>query len=370
MSTAMGTRRLRDSLNRRNPALPLGLARFTYGQIAAGALALIAVLVLPLVDSNSSHISAVADAGYILLLALGLNVTVGYTGLLVLGYAAFFAVGAYSYAMLASPQFNIHANFWLMLLVSALLAAFFGVLLGAPTLRLRGDYLAIVTLGFGQIVPDVLLNLDRYTGGPNGISAINQPSFFGYHFGFNPTPYYYLYLVVIILSLIVLSNLRYSRLGRAWMAIREDELAAAHMGINTTTTKLLAFSVGAAFAGLAGVIYAAKLALVIPNTFEFQLSVLILLGVVLGGLGNLAGVLVGAAIIALLNFLVLPQASNWAHSIGYSTHIAALQSVDLTNYRFLIFGAILVLVMLFRPEGLLPSATVRAELHAEAEKAA
>jgi branched-chain amino acid transport system permease protein len=357
-------------LHRRNDALPFGLGRFTYGQIGAGALALVAIVFLPLVDHNSAHISAVADAGYILLLALGLNVVVGYTGLLVLGYAAFFAVGAYSYAMLASPQFNIHANFWLMLLVSALLAAFFGVMLGAPTLRLRGDYLAIVTLGFGQIVPDVLLNLDKYTGGPNGISAIDQPVLFGYHFGFNPTPYYYLYLAVIIGSIIVLSNLRYSRLGRAWMAIREDELAAAHMGINTTAAKLLAFSFGSAFAGLAGVIYAAKLALVIPNSFEFQLSVLILLAVVLGGLGNLAGVLIGGAIIALLNFLILPQASNYVHAIGFKLHLAALQGVDLTNYRFLIFGIILVAVMLFRPEGLLPSSTVRAELHKEEEQAA
>jgi branched-chain amino acid transport system permease protein len=350
-------------VNRHIPSLPFGLARYTLGQIASGALILLAVIVLPLVDRDSAHISAVADAGYILLLALGLNVVVGYTGLLVLGYAAFFAAGAYAYAMLASPQFNIHVAFWPMLLVSALVAAFFGVLIGAPTLRLRGDYLAIVTLGFGQIVPDVLLNLDKYTGGPNGISAIDQPVLFGYRFGFNPTPYYYVYLVVIVLSLIVLSNLRHSRLGRAWMAVREDELAAAHMGINTTTAKLLAFSFSAAFAGLAGCIYAAKLALVIPNSFEFQLSVLVLLAVVLGGLGNLAGVLLGGAIIALLNFFVLPQASNWVHAIGDRFGLAALQSVDLTNYRFLIFGAILVLVMLFRPEGLLPSATVRAELH-------
>jgi len=355
-------------LNRRNAALPFGLARYTLGQILTGGAIFLGVILLPLVDHNSSHISAVADAGYILLLALGLNVVVGYTGLLVLGYAAFFAAGAYSYALLASPQFNIHTSFWPMLVVSALIAAFFGVLLGAPTLRLRGDYLAIVTLGFGQIVPDVLLNLDKYTGGPNGISAIDQPVLFGYHFAFNPTPYYYVYLVVIALSLIVLSNLRHSRLGRAWMAVREDELAAAHMGINTTTTKLLAFSFSAAFAGLAGCIYAAKLALVIPNSFEFQLSVLILLAVVLGGLGNLAGVLLGGAIIALLNFFVLPQASNLAHAAGDKLHIAALQSVDLTNYRFLIFGIILVAVMLFRPEGLLPSATVRAELHEAVEK--
>jgi branched-chain amino acid transport system permease protein len=256
-----------------------------------------------------------------------------------------------------------------MLVVSPLIAAAFGAILGAPTLRLRGDYLAIVTLGFGEIVPQLLLIFDKYTGGPNGIAAVDQPKLFAHPFGFNPTPYYYLYFAVICVCLILLNNLRHSRLGRAWMAIREDELAAQHMGINTTLTKLLAFSMGSAFAGLAGVIYAAKLTLISPDEFLFPVSVMILLAIVLGGLGNLPGVLVGGAIIALLNFLVLPQASNWIHTLGTVLHAGALQAVDLTRYRFLIFGAILVVVMLFRPEGLVPSATVRAELHAETEAA-
>ncbi len=352
-------------LSRRNQAWPFGLSRYTYGQVGAGALLLAVVILLPLVDHNASHVAAVGGAGYLLLLALGLNVVVGYTGLLVLGYTSFFAAGAYAYAMLASPQFGIHANFWFMLAVGAIIAALFGLLLGAPTLRLRGDYLAIVTLGFGQIVPDLLKNLVKYTGGPNGISAIDQPVLFGRHFGFDPVPYYYLYLVIIVLSLILLSNLRNSRLGRAWIAVREDELAAAHMGINTTAVKLLAFSVSAAFAGLAGVVYAANYTLVSPDNFEFQFSVLILLAVVLGGLGNLAGVLLGGAIIALLNFVLLPQVTTLVHSLGSSLHVAALEALDLTKYEFLIFGLILVVVMLFRPEGLLPSAAVRAELHEE-----
>jgi len=353
----------------RSPALPFGLGAYTIGQILFGALIVVALAVFPLIDANASHVSAVADAGYVLLLAFGLNVVVGYTGLLVLGYAAFFAIGAYTYAMLASPQFGLHANFWLMIVISALVAAAFGVILGAPTLRLRGDYLAIVTLGFGEIVPQLLLIFDKYTGGPNGIAAVDQPKLFGHSFGFNPTPYYYLYFAVICVCMILLNNLRHSRLGRAWMAIREDELAAQHMGINTTLTKLLAFSIGSAFAGIAGVIYAAKLTLISPDEFLFPVSVMILLAIVLGGLGNLPGVLVGGGIIALLNFLVLPQASNWIHALGDIVHSGALQSVDLTRYRFLIFGAILVLVMLFRPEGLVPSATVRAELHAEKEAA-
>jgi branched-chain amino acid transport system permease protein len=359
-----------DFLRRSVPWLPFGLSAYRLDRVLWGALVVVALAVFPFVDSNSSHVSAVADAGYVLLLAFGLNVVVGYTGLLALGYAAFFAIGAYTYAIVASPQFGLHYSFWIMLFVGAIVAAAFGVILGAPTLRLRGDYLAIVTLGFGEIVPQLLLNLDKYTNGPNGIAAVDQPKLFGYAFAFNPTPYYYLYFIVICISLILLNNLRHSRLGRAWMAIREDELAAEHMGINTTATKLLAFSIGSSFAGVAGVIYAAKLTIISPDEFLFPVSVMILLAIVLGGLGNLVGVLVGGGIIAMLNFLILPQASNWAHALGDSLHVAFLQNVDLTNYRFMIFGMILVLVMLFRPEGLVPSAAVRAELHKDAEASA
>ncbi len=318
---------------------------------------------LPLVDHNASHISAYADTLGLVLLAFGLNIIVGYTGLLALGFAAFFAIGAYTYAFLASPQLGIHLNFWPMIFVSAGMAALFGLLLGAPTLRLRGDYLAIVTLGFGEIVPQVLQNLS-WTGGPDGIAGIDQPRLFGFAFGFNPVPYYYLYLLVIGIALVLLNNLRYSRIGRSWMAIREDELAASHAGINTTGAKLAAFSMGAALAGVAGVLFAAKLSTVSPSGFDFNTSVMILAAVVLGGLGNLAGVMLGAIIIGLLNFLILPQASNWMQALALHTHIYALENVDLNQYRFLLYGVILVLVMLFRPEGLIPSAAQRAELHA------
>lgn len=326
---------------------------------------LLALLLVPVVDRNASHISAYADTGGLVLLAFGLNIIVGYTGLLALGFAAFFAIGAYTYAFLASPQFGVHLNFWPMILVSAGVAAVFGLVLGAPTLRLRGDYLAIVTLGFGEIVPQVLQNLDKWTGGPDGIAGIDQPRLFGYAFGFNPIPYYYLYLAAILVALWLLNNLRHSRIGRSWMAIREDELAAAHMGINTTKAKLAAFSLGAAFAGVAGVFFAAKLSTVSPSGFDFNMSVMILAALVLGGMGNLAGVMTGAAIIGLLNFLILPQATNWAQALGQQLHLPMLASVDLNQYRFLLYGIILVTVMLFRPEGLIPSATRRAELHAE-----
>jgi branched-chain amino acid transport system permease protein len=347
-------------LTRRSVRLPFGFGEATPLQ-AIGLAAVIGLFFLfPLIDHNIGQVSAVADAGYFLLLVFGLNIVVGFAGLLDLGYAAFFAIGAYSYAMVASTQFNLHFNFWPMLFLSACVAALFGVILGFPTLRLRGDYLAIVTLGFGEIVPQVFLNLDKWTGGPNGISNVDQPVFFGYHFGFNPVPYYYLYVVVILISIVLLNNLRRSRLGRAWMAIREDELAAAHMGINPVTTKLLAFAMGASFAGLAGVIYAAKLTLISPDEFNFSVSVTVLSAIVLGGMGSLLGAFIGGLLLALLNFMILPQVTNWTHALGAALHNDTIANADL---HYIIYGLILVLVMLFRPEGLISNASRRAELH-------
>ncbi|MBV9648210.1 MAG: ABC transporter ATP-binding protein [Candidatus Eremiobacteraeota bacterium] len=311
---------------------------------------------VPLVDRNAAHINFLADAGAFMLLALGLNIVVGFAGLLDLGYAAFFAIGSYAYAMLASPQFGIHVPFWVMLFVASGIAAVFGILLGAPTLRLRGDYLAIVTLGFGEIVPQTFLNLTQYTNGPNGISSLDQPTFFGHAFGFNPVPYFYVMLALIALAIWLATNLRDSRIGRAWMAIREDELAAKHMGINTTVAKLSAFALGASFSGLAGVAYASKLQLVSPDQFQFTVSVLILSMLVLGGMGSIAGVLVGSFALSFINNFLLPQATNIAHGFGLP--------LDFTNYRFMLYGVILVAVMLFRPEGLIPSRQRRAELRA------
>lgn len=324
-----------------------------------GALAFlgIALVAFPFVDPNNSHVDFLANAGAFILLALGLNIVVGFAGLLDLGYAAFFAIGSYSYAMLASQQFGIHVPFWLMLIVAPVIAAIFGLLLGAPTLRLRGDYLAIVTLGFGEIVPQTFLNLSQYTNGPNGISSLDQPSLFGHAFGFSATPYYFVLLGLIVIAIVVARNLESSRLGRAWMAIREDELAARHMGINTTTTKLAAFALGASFSGLAGVAYAAKLDLVSPDQFQFNVSVLVLSMLVLGGMGNIWGVIVGSFVLSFINSFLLPQSTSLAHSLGFA-------NVDFTNYRFMLYGFILVLMMLFRPEGLIPSRQRASELHA------
>jgi len=321
------------------------------------AIAFAAAIALPLIVRNGGFTNFLADAGAFVLLALGLNIVVGFAGLLDLGYAAFFAIGSYAFAMLASPQFEIHVPFWVLLFLASGIAAIFGILLGAPTLRLRGDYLAIVTLGFGEIVPQTFRNFAQFTGGPNGIGSLDQPAIFGYRFGFNVLPYYFLILALIALAVWLASNLRDSRLGRAWMAIREDELAAKHMGINTTTAKLAAFALGASFSGLAGCAYASKLQLVSPDQFGFNVSVAVLSMLVLGGMGNIPGVIVGSLVISSLDRFILPQLTNLLAEVGVH--------VDLTNSRFMIYGVILVLMMLFRPEGLLPSRQRSAELHAD-----
>ncbi len=317
---------------------------------------------------NQAFMNSAADTGVFVLLALGLNIVVGYAGLLDLGYAAFFAIGTYTYAILGSAFFNIHVPFWIMLFVSALVTALFGVAFGAPTLRLRGDYLAIVTLGFGEIVPTFILNLDKVTNGTNGIAGIDKPSVGNFVIGANNDNigFYYLALVLVAIIVFVINRLRDSRIGRAWMAIREDELAAATMGINTTTTKLLAFGLGAALAGFAGTFYASHLGFASPQQFNFSQSVLILCMVILGGMGNLWGVMVGAVIIYMLQTVVLIQLPTWVSNLGASTQVDFLvnfsNNVRLTDYTFFIYGIILVLFMLFRPAGLIPSSRRREEL--------
>jgi branched-chain amino acid transport system permease protein len=353
-----------DKLTIRGRELPIPARAARLVAIVAGVGLMLAV---PSIFS-SVDVSRMADAGVFILLALGLNIVVGYAGLLDLGYAAFFAIGAYTYAILASSHYNIHLPFWPLLIIAAVVAALFGVILGAPTLRLRGDYLAIVTLGFGEIVPRVVLNIEPVTGGVNGLSALDQPKipalgpFPALAFGYNPIPYYYTILVVIIISIWLIRNLQYSRLGRAWQAIREDELAAASMGINTVTTKLLAFAMGAAFSGFGGCFYASKLALVTPEAFTFVISVTILCMVVLGGMGNIAGVIVGAAAIYGLTTYVLIQLPIWMSSVSDITGLTFLTTIDFTRYNFIIFGVLLISFMLLRPQGLLPSRVRKAEL--------
>jgi len=356
-------------------SIVLGLA------ITAALLPLI-VLLPPLngFGTQKDWVNGFADAGVFVLLAIGLNVVVGLAGLLDLGYAAFFAIGAYTYAYGASSFTGLDIPFWPMLLVGAIVAAMFGVLLGAPTLRLRGDYLAIVTLGFGEIVPVVFLNADTYTKGTNGITGLAQPSAYGLFgvngFGFtNPWPYFVTVVAIIAVAFIFLYRLQDSRIGRAWVAIREDELAAASMGINTVTTKLLAFSIGASTSGLAGVFFAAKLSIVSPDQFGFTVSFTALAMVVLGGMGNIWGVAVGAFIVYEIQTQGLKQLGSFVQSL----HIPAfalgpvtldLGAINFLNFQYLLYGLALVAMMLLRPEGLFPSRRRRSELHETPEEAA
>ena len=316
-----------------------------------------------------------SNAGTFVLLAVGLNIVVGLAGLLDLGYAAFFAFGAYAYAYGASPFSGNDFPFLPMLVVGAVVAATFGVLLGAPTLRLRGDYLAIVTLGFGEIVPIVFLNAEPYTNGTNGIGGVFKPSLPFVQFTLlNPWPFYVLMLSILAVTLILVYRLQESRLGRAWMAIREDELAAAANGINTVTTKLLAFALGASTAGLAGVFNASKLTVVSPDQFYFAVSFTVLTMIVLGGQGNIWGVALGAFIIANLQQTLLKQLNIFFQAIHFPAINLGIINIDLqhvnfTEYQFLLYGVALVLMMLLRPEGLFPSSRRRRELHTYEEEA-
>ncbi len=294
-------------------------------------------LKIPILNTPDSDFASVLfnPVGIYVLAALGLNVVVGEAGLLDLGYVAFFAVGAYTMALLGT---RAHWPFFLILPVAIGLSMLAGIILGGPTLRLRGDYLAIVTLGFGEIVHLVAQNTDSI-GGPQGISNIPHPpnfTLFGFHMRFgilDPKPYYYLLLAVIILMIVVVRNLKMSRVGRAWTAIREDEDAAELMGVPTFRFKLWAFAIGAGVGGSAGVMYASKVISITPDNFVFNLSILFLAAVVLGGSGNLPGVILGGVVVA-----YLPERFR-----------------QFAQYRVLVFGAALVLVMIFRPQGLLPS---------------
>jgi ABC-type branched-subunit amino acid transport system permease subunit len=343
------------------------------GMLIVGLLLPILATVPPfsIFQSQSVWLNGFSNAGVFVLLALGLNIVVGLAGLLDLGYAAFFAIGAYTYAYGASPFSGVHAPFIAMLLIGALVAATFGVLLGAPTLRLRGDYLAIVTLGFGEIVPIIFLNADKYTEGTNGIGGIYAPDIPFVTFTIlDPWPFYGLVIVLVAIVMVFVYRLQESRIGRAWMAIREDELAAASNGLNTVTTKLLAFALGASTAGFAGVFNAAKLTLVSPDQFLSTVSFSIVAMVVLGGMGNIWGVALGAFVIYTIQIVLLKQLNAFFAEL----HVPILQDINFVQYQFLLYGLALVLMMLFRPEGLFPSQRRKRELHAvdaaEAESSA
>jgi len=342
---------------------------------ALPASLLVAVLlVYPFVDRalQTQTVYAVTDAMIYVVLALGLNIVVGYAGLLDLGYAAFFAIGAYAMGLLNSPLFGspLHGHwwsFWVIIWVSALVAALFGVLIGAPTLRVRGDYLAIITLAFGEIIPvairsmgDITIQVGSWrpierlnlTGGENGVNPVGRPYFPGVDFDRDAVPWYFLILIIGAISLWAMNRMQDSRLGRAWMAIREDETAAGCMGVNPVKTKLLAFGLGASFSGFAGSFYAAKLQAITPGAFQFSVSIMLLCMVVLGGMGSLKGVILGGMLITLFDRILLAQMTVGVRAIGRAVGSATLSTLDLTLWRWFFFGLGLVVVMVFKPEGL------------------
>jgi branched-chain amino acid transport system permease protein len=344
-------------------------------QIFAFIAAAIGLLVLPIfLQSFGNAWVRIADMALLyVLLALGLNIVVGYAGLLDLGYVAFFAIGAYMFGLLNSPHLienfpaiaamfpdGMHMPLWIVIPAAAGLAGVFGILLGAPTLRLRGDYLAIVTLGFGEIIRVFMNNLDNpinITNGPRGLGQIDSLSFFGLNLGQKLTIgdfelasvslYYYTFLALVIFSVVISHRLQFSRVGRAWMAIREDEIAAKAMGINTRNLKLLAFGMGATFGGVSGAMFASFQGFISPESFSLMESVMIVAMIVLGGVGNLPGVILGAVLLS-----ALPEVLRYVAGPLQSMTDGRL---DASILRQLLIALAMITVMLMRPRGLWPS---------------
>ena len=343
--------------------------------VMAVAAALLIVLPLLLQVGGNAWVRIADTALLYVLLALGLNIVVGYAGLLDLGYVAFYALGAYMFALLASPHLTenfaavaalfptgLHMPLWVVIPAGAALAGVFGILLGAPTLKLRGDYLAIVTLGFGEIIRVFLNNLDHpvnITNGPKGLNQIDSIHFFGLNLGkpanlfgleiASVSLYYYLFLALVVVSVIVCHRLELSRIGRAWMAIREDEIAAKAMGINTRNMKLLAFGMGATFGGVAGSMFGAFQGFVSPESFSLMESVMIVAMVVLGGIGHLPGVILGAVLLSALPEVLRYVASPLQEITG--------GRLDASILRQLLIALAMISVMLMRPRGLWPAPT-------------
>ncbi len=368
------------------------LARTKWPQLAL----LVLVLLYPFLDDFVLHATGFQVGGYTgrfvnvavyALLALGLNIVIGYAGLLDLGYAAFFAIGAYSMALITTPSPPWHGTpvpfpfsyFWVAIFLAAGIAALAGLLLGAPTIPLRGDYLAIVTLGFGEIVPVVFRNLTcvsipflnmkcvDLTAGEKGVNPIALPSIPFTDITFTKiylAPWFWVAIGLMLFLIFFNQRLEKSRLGRAWMAMREDEDAAAAMGIDVVRTKLLAFSIGASFSGFAGAYYASYIQGVFPSTFDFSSSVIILCAVILGGVGNPYGALLGGIVIVTVDTIILPTLTEIMGSQG------AITGLSPNSWRYGIFGLALIIMMLKRPEGLLPNAARAREFHESAEDAA
>jgi len=324
----------RSALQNQFPGSAAARSRLTSGPaVRYASLALLGALVVlgPLrIGGYYNHV--LGSFGIYVMMGLGLNVVVGFAGLLDLGYVAFFAIGAYAYAFLNSPKYNLHVNFWIALPIVVAVAAIGGVLLGIPVLRMRGDYLAIVTLGFGEIIRLFLNNLVDLTGGPQGILGIRPPTLPGIEFS-DPLHFYYLILLGCVVTAFVTNRLDHSRIGRAWVAIREDEDVARAMGIDTVKYKLLAFAIGASFAGIGGALFSSRQAAIFPADFTLMVSINVLCLIIIGGMGSIPGVIAGS--VALIG---LPELLR-----------------EFSDYRLLIFGALLVIMMVFRPEGLIPS---------------
>ena len=350
-----------------SPALPAAWLRERWDLVALVVLAA-APLVVPALGGALG--GQVTTLFIYCILALGLNVMVGYTGLVHLGIAAFFGIGAYLCAILTVPMYPFQMRFATASVLAVLATAGIGLALGGPTLRLRGDYLAIVTLGFGEVVKVTLRNLEHVTGGMKGLNPVPPPGAgltvrgldLGLAFAIDPRWFYYLALASLALVVVAMRRLENSRLGRAWVAVREDELAASAMGISATRVKLSAFAMSSAVAGLAGCLYAASLSTTAdPNAYDFNRSIMVLCAVILGGLGSIPGTLLGVALLVGFDTVLAPWADSWIQQLDINPSGSSLLSFS--GWRLAVFGLALVLVMRYRPEGLIPSRRLAAEFH-------
>ncbi|WP_153127492.1 branched-chain amino acid ABC transporter permease [Peribacillus tepidiphilus] len=332
---------------------------------------IVLVFLLPFTASNGdayqSYMEVATLVGIYVSMALGLNIVVGMAGLLDLGFVAFFAVGAYTYGIFATAQASNFMpfgqyplsgeSFWIFILLGCFVAAVFGILLGIPVLRVKGDYLAIVTLGFGEIIRIVFNNLDKpvnITNGAMGIPSVTPPRLFGIDFLY-PSQFYYIVLVILIFTIFTVRRFEHSKIGRAWKAVRENEIAAQAMGIPLVKTKLMAFAIGASFSGMMGVVFAAKQTFVDPTSFTLLESITILVMVILGGMGSVPGVILGAAVMTILNLQVLTELTNWLNQLNLSGVISIPDALSPSKMQRFIFGALLILFALYRPQGLLPA---------------
>lgn len=331
---------------------------------------LIIGVLMPFAASQGTSFQSFMDVGTLVLIyvtmSLGLNIVVGFAGLLDLGFIAFFAVGAYTFAIFGSSQANHFMPFghfpvpgdafWLFIPIGAIIAAIFGILLGIPVLRVKGDYLAIVTLGFGEIIRIVLNNMDHpinITNGSMGIPSIVPPKFFGIAIQ-NPSQFYYIALAIFLVAIYVATRLEHSKLGRAWKAVRDNEIAAQAMGIPLVKTKLAAFAIGASFSGMMGSVFAAKQMYIDATSFTYLESTMVLVMVILGGMGSIPGVILGAAVVIILNNQVLTDISNWLSQLSASGILMVPDALSPAKMQRFIFGILLVVFALYRTKGLIP----------------